>query len=116
MRIILAIFILIFINSVHAEKETSLNSQKRKQVEALVQKAKKYIEAYGKEKAMIEFNKKLGEFSKNSSYIFALDYDSTYLATTNYPNLVGINQFSLKNPHLTLLVQEEIDKARSDGT
>lgn len=69
-----------------------------KEVIALVKKAKDYIAKNGQEKAITEFNKKSGEFSKNSSYIFALDYHRTFLATINYPNLVGTNQFNLKDP------------------
>lgn len=115
MKVILLIVTLVFNTIAYAEQESSLNVREREQVEELVQKAKKYVETYGKEHAMIEFNKKIGEFSEKSSYIFALDYDSTYLATINYPNLVGINQFDLKDPHRTFLVQEEIEKAKSGG-
>lgn len=115
MKLTWLILILVFNTIVYAEQESSVIAREKEQVEVLVQKAKKYIEIYGKEKAMIEFNKKLGEFSNRSSYIFALDYDSNYLATINYPNLVGVNQFNLKDPHRTFLVEEEIEKARSGG-
>jgi hypothetical protein len=78
--------------------DASIINEESKKVIILVQKAKDYIKAYGKEKAMAEFNKKSGKFSEKASYIFALDYDSVYLATINYPELIGKNQFNLKDP------------------
>lgn len=99
----------------YVEEKSNIIIKERKKVIALVRKAKDYIEKNGKEKAIAEFNKKSGEFSKDFSYIFAVDYNGTYLATINYPNLVGINQFSLKDPVRTFLVQEEIEKAKSGG-
>ena len=98
-----------------AEETISLRNNSREKVMLYVKKAQAYIEKHGKEKAMLEFNKKSGEFSEGSSYIFALDYESVYLATINYPDLVGINQFSLNDPVRTSLVQEEIAKAKSGG-
>ncbi|MBS0287548.1 MAG: cache domain-containing protein [Proteobacteria bacterium] len=104
-----------FAFQVHAEPTPTAHSQDGKNVVALVNKAKEYIESHGKVEAMKEFNKKVGLFSKDSSYVFAVAYDGTYLATINYPNLVGVNQFSLKDPHRTFLVKEEINKAKLGG-
>lgn len=95
-------------------KEIKISSQEQKVI-ALVKKAKEYIAKNGKEKAIAEFNKKSGKFSNNSSYVFAVDYNGTYLATINYPALIGTNQFNLKDSSGIFLVQEEIEKAKAGG-
>ncbi len=89
--------------------------QKRESVFFFVNNAKDYIETHEKEKAMAEFNKKSGKFSKDSSYIFAIDYSGTCLANINYPHLVGTNQLMLRDPYHVFLVREEIEKAKSGG-
>ncbi len=94
---------------------TFLQANEQEQVIALVEKAKEYINTHGREKSFSEFNKASGEFSHDSSYVFAVAYDGTYLATINYPELVGTNQFDLNDPYRHLLVLEEIDNAKSGG-
>jgi signal transduction histidine kinase len=104
-----------FTTNVRGEEKSIVVTNEKEQVIIHVKKAKDYIEAVGKEKAIAEFNKKSGKFSKDSSYIFAVAYDGIYLATINYPHLVGTNQLTLNNPYHVFLVKEEIEKAKSGG-
>ncbi len=104
-----------FATNVLANEKLMAITKEREQVIAHVNNAKDYIETNGKDKAIAEFNKKSGKFSKDSSYIFAIDYSGTCLANINYPHLVGTNQLTLKDPHHVFLVKEEIEKAKSGG-
>ena len=109
-------FLTFNVSAIAAEGENGqTKSQEREKVITFVEKAKNYIETHGKEKAMIEFNKKSGEFSKDSSYIFAVEHNGIYLATINYPNLVGENQLKMKDPLHVFYVTEEIEKSKSGG-
>lgn len=96
----------------HAEEDLTRNKE---QIIDLVKKARDFINTNGKEKALAEFNKKTGIFSKDQNYIFAVAYNGTFLATINYPNLIGTNQINFKDSSGVFVVQEEIEKAKSGG-
>ncbi len=73
-----------------------------------VKQAKAYIQQYGK-------NKAISEFKKNSSVIFAIEFNGTILASPIHPETVGINQINFKDPSGALVVKQEIDRAIAGG-
>lgn len=102
------VFFLIFAFNInlHAEKTSMIIEQDR--VIALVKKAATSIEENGKKKA-------IAEFRKDSSRIFAIDFNGMVLASPLHPETVGTNQINFKDPSGALVVQEEIEKAKVGG-
>lgn len=72
-----------------------------------VQKAENYIKKNGIKKAITEF--------KDSKTIFIANYDGMYFVCPLHPSLIGKNQFNYKDPSGALVVQEEINKAKTGG-
>lgn len=79
-----------------------------KNVVNVVQQAKAYILQHGK-------NNAINEFKKNSSLIFAINYNGTVLASPIHPETIGTNQINFKDPSGVFAVQEEISKAKTGG-
>ena len=74
---------------------------------AIVKKAEDYIKKNGIEKTIVEF--------KNSNDIFIGNYNGMFFVSPLHPELIGQNQFNYKDPTGALVVQEEINKAKSGG-
>jgi polar amino acid transport system substrate-binding protein len=74
----------------------------------LVADAQAYAKTYGKERALAEFNRINGSFTKGDLYIFADDYNGTVLAWPYHPELVGKNLLnetdSLGNYHFQAIL------------
>jgi len=64
---------------------------------AFVDSAAAYVDTYGKEKALKEFNDQNGSFIEGELYIFAYDYNGTTLAHPVNPEKVGINRLNEKD-------------------
>lgn len=92
---------------------TSADQQKK--VEIFVQSAADYIKKNGMDKAIEEFNKKEGAFTKGDSYIFVLNYNGILLADPNNPDLVNKNEYKLHNADGEPLVQDHIALAKKGG-
>jgi signal transduction histidine kinase len=92
---------------VNASNATMTHSDKSKVI-AVVKKAENYIKKYGIEKAIINFR-------KNSDDIFIGDYKGIFYVSPLHPELIGSNQFNYKDPSGVLVVQEEIEKAKTGG-
>ena len=73
----------------------------------VVKKAESYIKKNGIEKAIIEF--------RNANDIFIGNYNGMFFVSPLHPELIGKNQFNYKDPSGTLVVQEEINKAKVGG-
>lgn len=75
---------------------------------ATLKNAKSYIHKYGIEKSIIEFR-------KNHDDIFMADYSGMFYVSPLHPELIGKNEFDYKDPSGVLVVQEEINKAKTGG-
>lgn len=73
-----------------------------------VQQAKSYVQQYGK-------NRAISEFKKNSSLIFAIDFNGNVLASPIHPETVGTNQINFRDASGVLVVKQEIDRAIEGG-
>lgn len=74
---------------------------------ATVKKAENYIKINGIKEAIIKF--------KHSKDIFIGNYDGMFFISPVHPELIGKNQFNYKDSTGTLVVQEEINKAKEGG-
>lgn len=75
---------------------------------SLVKKVEKYIKENGKERAITKFK-------KNKTDIFMADYNGVFFVSPLHPELIGNNQFNYRDVSGTLVVQEEINKAKAGG-
>jgi len=72
-----------------------------------VKKSVSYIEKNGIEKAITHF--------KNFDDIFIGNYNGMFFVSPLHPELIRKNQFNYKDSSGTLVVQEEINKAKAGG-
>jgi cytochrome c len=85
------------------------------EAQSLVEKAMKFYEQNGQEKAIAAFNDSNGEFVKGDLYIFMFNYDGLTLAHGTNPKLIGKNVGDLKDANGKLFVQEFLQKVKSGG-
>ena len=69
-----------------------------KEAKALVEKAIAFYKANGKEKALAEFSKPKGQFTKGDLYIFAYNPTGTIIAHGGDPKLVGKDFTGVQDP------------------
>ena len=69
-----------------------------KEAKALVEKAIVFYKANGKEKALAEFSKPKGQFTKGDLYIFAYNPKGTIIAHGGDPKLVGKDFTNVQDP------------------
>jgi len=93
----------------------SAEGDKKLEAQNLVKKAIVYTKNYGKDMAIKEMNTKNGLFSKNESYIFALDKHGVLLASSNTPEYVGKNRSNEQDPDGKFYNQEMMDKVEHGG-
>lgn len=68
------------------------------EAKALVEKAIAFYKANGKEKALAEFSKPKGQFTKGDLYIFAYNPTGTIIAHGGDPKLVGKDFTNVQDP------------------
>ena len=68
------------------------------EAKALVEKAIAFYKANGKEKALAEFSKPKGQFTKGDLYIFAYNPTGTIIAHGGDPKLVGKDFTGVQDP------------------
>jgi signal transduction histidine kinase len=68
------------------------------EAKALVEKAIAFYKANGKEKALAEFSKPKGQFTKGDLYIFAYNPKGTIIAHGGDPKLVGKDFTGVQDP------------------
>lgn len=91
-------------------------AEKQKAIMDFLKKAADYIKEKGKDNALAEFNKPDSIFSKDSLYVFAVQYDGTILATQSFEQkLLGTNQSRSEDPDGVTFIQSLIEKAKSGG-
>jgi hypothetical protein len=108
-----SLFLMVFIPKEAFSKGEPSVEEKR--VIDFVNNAANYIKEVGKDNALIEFNKKDGQFINGNDAIFAIDYNGVFLATDNNPELNWTNQIDLKDDEGRYPVRNEIAKAKAGG-
>jgi len=99
-------FILSHFVYANASNATITNIEESKVI-AVVKQAENYIKKYGMEKAIIEF--------KDKDDIFMGDYNGMFYVSPLHPELIGVSQLNYRDASGALVVQEEINKAKTGG-
>lgn len=111
------------LNSQANELDTALGSfhldrsQERDQAVALVKKAIDHIKAVGLEKACSDISSRNPSFIKDSLYVAVTRLDGTTLAQGGNPDMIGKNNYDLRDANGKLFIKEgcEIAKTRGKG-
>lgn len=90
-------------------------SGKKVEIEDFVRKAADYAKKNGREASFEEFNKKNGQFTEGTSYVFALDYTGKMLANGSDRDSIGKNQFDLQDLDGKYINRDLIAKAKAGG-
>ena len=86
-----------------------------KEAKALVEKAIAFYKANGKEKALAEFSKPKGQFTKGDLYIFAYDPKGKIIAHGGDPKLVGQDFTNVQDPDGKYFAREFIKIGAEGG-
>jgi len=90
-------------------------ADQQKLIEVFVKNAADYIKKNGKEKAITEFNKKQGIFTRGDTFIFLMDYTGMEWADPYSPELNNRNQYDLKDADGKYVHRDAIAIAKSGG-
>jgi signal transduction histidine kinase len=82
------------------------------EVVAVVKKAVDFYKANGKEKALVEFNKKDGQFAKGEDYVDVHDLNGVCVAHPISPAKVGLNRLDQSDSAGKFYVKELVDAAK----
>lgn len=86
-----------------------------KELESFVKSALDYIEKVGMEKAVVEFKKKEGLFSKGELYIFVINMDGLMISHV-FPHLVGKNVINMQDKFGFYLIKEFAKVIKEKGS
>jgi hypothetical protein len=84
----------------------------KEELVAFVDSAVAYAHAMGKERALAEFNNRIGPFVSGDRYIFAYDYNGTTLALPYQPELLGTNRMAIVDAQGVRFIEEMAGTAR----
>jgi cytochrome c len=82
------------------------------EVVVVVKKAVEFYKANGKEKALVEFNKKDGQFAKGEDYVDVHDLNGVCVAHPISPAKVGLNRLDQSDSAGKFYVKELVDAAK----
>jgi signal transduction histidine kinase len=85
------------------------------QLKQFVLGAKDFVQRYGKEAALAEFNKPDGMFKSGELYIFANDYEGNVLAWPYRPDMIGKNHLDATDAVGEHHIAGLLDKAKNGG-
>ena len=83
------------------------------EVVSVVKKAVDFYKANGKDKALVEFNKKDGQFAKGEDYVDVHDINGVCVAHPISPAKVGVNRLDTSDSAGKFYVKELVDAAKS---
>jgi cytochrome c len=111
-KIMISVFICIFVTSVYAAEERGMPAEAKK----LLEKAVAYVKANGEKKALKEFNNPKGRFVKGDMYIFAYNPKAVLLANPRFPNVVGKDLYNEPDTEGKRFRQVIVNTANSYGS
>jgi cytochrome c len=82
------------------------------EVVAVVKKAVEFYKANGKDKALVEFNKKDGQFAKGEDYVDVHDIAGVCVAHPISPAKVGLNRLDQSDSAGKFYIKELVDTAK----
>ena len=87
-----------------------------KQAVAMVDKAVKYLQANGKDKAFAAFDDPKGQFVKGDLYVYVLDFKGVILSHGVTKTLIGQHFIDIRDTDGKLFFREIIDVAKKKGS
>ena len=90
----------------------SFDPQQRDELVAFVDEALAYARENGRQKALAAFNDPSGNFTRDSRYILAYDYQGKTLALPHQPELIGKSRMDDQDPNGVYVTRQFIDAAR----
>ena len=90
----------------------ALAAPTKDEVVAVVKKAVEFYKANGKEKALVEFNKKDGMFAKGEDYVDVHDISGVCLAHPISPAKVGLNRLDQSDSAGKFYVKDLVEAAK----
>ncbi len=109
-KIVLIIFFIMLAFSIEEVKAVGNKAEIAKN---LVMEAGKFAKKVGKKKAIEEFNKADGKFTRGEFYIFALDMNGVTLANYKAKRLIGKNIYNLRDLNRTYFIRKFIEVAKN---
>lgn len=104
------------IQSAHAASGAEHARSTSREAQALLQKAGKYLEANGPEKAFAAFNNRSGPFVHKDLYVFVIDQQGVYQANGAAPaTLVGLNVLETKDAAGNPLFHNMLDAVKNQA-
>jgi hypothetical protein len=88
------------------------NAPSKDEVVAVVKKAVEFYKANGKDKALVEFNKKDGLFAKGEDYVDVHDISGVCVAHPISPAKVGLNRLEQSDSAGKFYVKDLVDAAK----
>ncbi len=85
------------------------------QAKAMALKAAQYVRDHEWENSKLAFHTKDSQFFDRDLYVFAQDFNCTFLAHGLKPHLVGRNIWNLKNPNGRYACQDIVNSAKEKG-
>jgi cytochrome c len=82
------------------------------EVVAVVKKAVEFYKANGRDKALVEFNRKDGQFAKGEDYVDVHDLNGVCVAHPISPAKVGLNRLDQSDSAGKFYVKELVDAAK----
>ena len=82
------------------------------EVVVVVKKAVEFYKANGKEKALVEFNRKDGQFAKGEDYVDVHDLNGVCVAHPISPAKVGLNRLDQSDSAGKFYVKDLVDAAK----
>jgi cytochrome c len=113
MRTITKIFLAAFILGSLPLAAATAAAPTKDEVVAVVKKAVEFYKANGKDKALVEFNKKDGMFAKGEDYIDVHDINGVCVAHPISPAKVGLNRLDQSDSAGKFYVKELVDAAKA---
>ena len=113
MRTITKIFLAAFILGALPLTAATAAAPSKDEVVAVVKKAVDYYKANGKDKALVEFNKRDGLFAKGEDYVDVHDVNGVCVAHPISPAKVGVNRLDTSDSAGKFYVKELVDAAKS---
>ncbi|HME39034.1 MAG TPA: cache domain-containing protein [Steroidobacteraceae bacterium] len=86
------------------------------EVVSVVKKAVDFYKANGKDKALVEFNKKDGQFAKGEDYVDVHDLSGVCLAHPISPAKVGLNRLDQSDSAGKFYVKDLVDAAKTKSS
>jgi cytochrome c len=98
------------------QNAASANAPSKDEVVAVVNKAVQFYKANGREKSLVEFNRKDGQFAKGEDYVDVHDINGVCVAHPISPAKVGLNRIDQSDSAGKFYIRDLVDAAKKSSS